>query len=111
MRPHKKQFLIGSQQRLIQDDWKTKLIGENLYLSHCPSLIVQSAKDLSGVEWHILGIAIQSDNTRERPITEIERSGTNGIKELYRSWVGRWVLVGNHQVHTDCSSLLGCFYT
>ena len=111
MRAHNKQFLIGNQQIQIQHDWKTKVIGENLYLSHCSSLIVQSVKDLSGVEWHILGIAVQSDNTRESPLTEIARSHTNGIKKLYSSWAGRWVLVGNHQVHTDCSSLLGCFYT
>src|SRR5687768_1024013 len=111
MRAHNKQFLIGSQERQIQNDWKTKVLGENLYLSHCSSLIVQSANDLSGVEWHILGIAIQSDNARESPLTEIKRSRTNEIKELYKSWVGRWVLVGNHQVHTDCCSLLGCFYT
>jgi hypothetical protein len=45
------------------------------------------------------------------PLTEIEHSHTDKVKEVYKSWTGRWVLIGNNEIHTDCCALLGCFYT
>ncbi|MEP6596347.1 MAG: hypothetical protein ABJA71_10395 [Ginsengibacter sp.] len=108
---HRKQFLIGYQPKKIKTDWETVKIGGNLYLSHCPNLSVEKIKDLNGAEWHLLGLAIQTNKEKKDPLTEIANSFTDNVKELYKSWNGRWILVGNNEIHLDCGGLIGCFYT
>ncbi|MBA2561944.1 MAG: hypothetical protein H0V14_03365 [Chitinophagaceae bacterium] len=108
---HTRQFLIGNEAKEIKENWKSVKIAEDLYLSHCLSLSVQKAEDLSGKEWHLLGIAIQTDKEKPDPLTQIGTSLTDGVKEIYKSWTGRWILVGNNEIHIDCSGSLGCFYT
>ncbi len=83
---HRRQFLIGNESKQIKEDWESIKIGEDLYLSHCPGLSVGKVKDLNGIEWYLLGIAIQSDKEKTDPLTEIRCSLTNDIKELYKSW-------------------------
>lgn len=108
---HKRQFLIGNEAKQIKEDWESVKIKEDLYLSHCPGLSVGKIKDLNGEDWHLLGIAIQTDKEKADPLTEIGSSLTNDVKESYKSWTGRWVLIGNNEIHIDCSGSLGCFYT
>jgi len=108
---HSKQFLIGNLPIRVTKDWQTVKIPGNLYLSHCQNLLAGKIKDLNGAEWHLLGMAIQTDKEKNDPLTEIGSSFTDQVKEIYKSWTGRWILVGNGEVHTDCTGLLGCFYT
>src|SRR5678815_4190960 len=108
---HRKQFLIGCQPRKIKANWETVNIGGNLYLSHCPNLSVERIRDLNDVDWYLLGLAIQTNKEKNDPLTEIGNSFTDNVKELYKSWNGRWILVGNNEIHIDCCGLIGCFYT
>ena len=108
---HKKQFLIGSRPVQVNENWQSIKIEENLYLSYCPELLVRQTRDLNGKEWHLLGIAVQTDKEKADPLVEIEHSLTDDVGELYRSWTGRWILVGDNRIQTDCCGLLGCFYT
>lgn len=110
-RAHKRQFLVGNKAMQISEDWQTVKIGEDLYLSHCPSLAVKKSIALNGEAWYLLGIAMQTDKEKLHPLTEIENAPSGDIKELYKSWTGRWVLVSDKEVHIDCSGSLGCFYT
>jgi hypothetical protein len=107
---HKRQFIIGNNLKPIKEDWEFLKVGEDLYLSHCPTLPIGKRKDLNDVEWLLLGIAIQTDKEKDDPLTQIGGSLTNDINELYKSWTGRWILIGNNEIHLDCCGLLGCFY-
>jgi len=108
---HNRQFVIGNQQKKIKADWEIVKIEENLYVSHCPNMVVRKIKDVNDVEWYLLGIAIQTNSDKENPLTEIVNSNTNKIRELYKSWSGRWILIGNSAIHMDCGGLIGCYYT
>src|SRR5436190_11361125 len=108
---HRKQFLIGCHPKKIKADWETLKIGHSLHLSHCPDLSVKKTKDSNGIEWYLLGLAIQTNKQKDDPLTEIANSRTDDVKELYKSWNGRWILVGNNEIHIDCAGLIGCFYT
>lgn len=110
MNAHNRQFLIGNKPKKISDDWNTINIEKNFYLSHSSNITVGNSRDLNGKDWYLLGLAIQSEKERPDPLSEISSSTTENVKELYKSWVGRWVLVGNNEVHLDCSAILGCFY-
>jgi hypothetical protein len=72
---------------------------------------VTTGIDVNGGIWHLLGLAVQTDATKADPLTEIGKASTVDVTKLYTSWAGRWVLVGNTEVHMDCSGMLGCFYT
>jgi len=84
MRIHRKQFLIGCQPKKIKTDWETLIIGKDLYLSYCPDIPLQKIRDLNGVEWHLLGLAIQTNKEKNDPLSEIGSSFTNDVRELYK---------------------------
>lgn len=110
MSAHKRQFLIGNQPKQVKEDWKTVRLGDSFFLSHCPGLLAASAKDLNGETWHLLGLAVQTDKEKEDPLTEISRSATSQIRDIYKSWTGRWILISAAEVHIDFYGMIGCFY-
>lgn len=111
MNLHNKQFLLGTKPVKIKENWNTVKINDSFYLSCCPNLLIKTAKDLNGVNWYLLGLAIQTELDKQEPIDEIGKFKSTDISEIYQSWAGRWVLIGNNEVHLDCSGLLGCFYS
>jgi hypothetical protein len=111
MKAHSKQFVIGNQPKQVNEDWKTVPIKEALFLSHCPDLSIADAKDQNGEMWHLLGLAVQTDKEKKDPLTEISRASTAQVRDIYKSWAGRWMLIGAAEIHMDCCGLLGCFYT
>jgi hypothetical protein len=110
MQIHRRQFIAGPKRVRVNNDWISLELAPALYLSHCNTLPVFKAIDLDNVQWYILGLAVQTDPDRPDPVSEISASRTQQIKELYPSWAGRWVLVGNNEIHMDASGMLGCFY-
>ncbi|WP_421655575.1 hypothetical protein [Leptothermofonsia sp. ETS-13] len=110
IRPHRRQFILGSQPVKVYPDWHTWQLEDSIWLSHCPDLRVGWVTDAEGNRWVLLGLAIESLSDRQMPLNEIARTPTAQVLDLYSSWAGRWVLVGQGQVHMDASGLLGCFY-
>ena len=110
MQIHRRQFIIGPKPIFVNERWTSLELAPSLYLSHCGTLPIFNARDLDNESWFILGLAVQTDPGRSDPVTEISSAHTIQIKELYPSWAGRWVLVGNNQLHMDASGMLGCFY-
>ena len=111
MNLHNKQFLIASRPVLIQDGWKAIQLANALFLNHCPHLLVAAAKDKDGETWYLLGTAVQTDGGKSNPLNQIACTPTGQMREIYKSWAGRWLLVGADEVHMDCCGLLACFYT
>jgi hypothetical protein len=111
MKAHQRQFVIGNLQKQVNEDWKAVQLSGGLILSYCPQLSVATAKDLNGEVWHLLGLAVQTDKKKSDPITEITHSSTGAVRDIYKSWSGKWMLIGAGEVHLDCCGLLGCFYT
>lgn len=110
MRPHRRQFVIGPTPFCPNEDWCCQQIAPAIWLSYCPVLRVIDAKDSDGKPWALLGLAIATLAIDPEPSTQISRVPSSEVPDLYASWAGRWVLVGNGQVHMDASGLLGCFY-
>ena len=80
------------------------------YLSHCPELRVASVKNVEGKIWYLLGTAVQTDTRRSGPIDELTQATASTVDDIYQSWAGRWVLIGDGRLYLDASGLLGCFY-
>lgn len=111
MKAHIRQFIISDTPKKMAEDWKTVRLGDALFLSHCPDLTSATAKDLDGETWHLLGLAVQTDKEKGDPLTELSQSSTSGVRDVYKSWTGRWLLIRATEVHMDCYGLIGCFYT
>ncbi len=109
-RLHRRQFVIGSRPFRAYDDWFVDDLEDGLYLSRCPDLRVVSSTDRDGRRWHLLGSAVQTVEGRADPPQEIASLSVHEIPEAYRSWAGRWVLIGAGEIHLDACGLLGCFY-
>ncbi len=110
IRPHYKQFVIGSKAFRPYKDWFCHQIDSFTWLSYCPELRAGSTRDAEGVCWFLLGHAVETLEDRLSPLEEIRRTSSAKVPELYPSWTGRWVLLGQNQLHMDASGLLGCFY-
>lgn len=108
---HKMQYLIGTGAAPVNADWQTVKINAGFLLMHCSELRVEQAVDADGISWWLMGIAVHSDRLSEDPLTVIKKARTSEIKEHYKTWNGRWLLIGNDEIHLDCSGLIGCFYT
>lgn len=107
---HRRQFVIGSKPVKYRADWRTVELDSECFLSHCPNLPVKSSRDTDGMVWHLIGIAVQTEPHRLDPLDEIACTPTAEIPSCYRYWSGRWVLIGNGEVHLDATGLLGCYY-
>ncbi len=110
MLAHRRQFVIGPRPVTIDEGWTTLQLTPTLHLSRCSSLPLTSTRDLDNAPWHLLGLAAQTDPNRPDPIAEISGSRSHEVSERYDSWAGRWVLIGNDELHMDASGLLGCLY-
>lgn len=107
---HRRQFIIGPEQFILNEAWKAYQLDSSTWLSCCSDLQVTTAKDSNGQDWYILGLAIETLQEKTSPEEEIRQTNSDRVPDLYSSWVGRWVLVGNGKLHLDASGLLGCLY-
>lgn len=111
MHIHRRQFVVGPYPINSVPGWVTTYIPGTGYLCHCPELRVASAKDADGTFWYLLGLVVQTDINKLEPIDAIATATSNTIQDLYQSWAGRWVLIGDGKLHIDSAGLLGCFYS
>lgn len=107
---HRRQFVLGPEPVLADEGWLSEEIRPSLHLSRCPELAVESVTDARGRRWQLLGIAVQSAPRRPPPREQLAGLGSENLLEAYGSWSGRWILVGESELHLDASGLLGCFY-
>ena len=110
MRSHRRQFIIGNKTFLPGDNWRYRQLDSSCGISYCPDLIIEWTQDLEGIEWLLLGLAIETTINKRSPIAEISHTPTAAVSELYYTWAGRWILIGNGKLYLDASGLLGCFY-
>jgi len=110
MRLHRRQFVIGSAAFRPYSDWHCHQLNSSTWVSYCPELRASWTKSADGVPWVLLGLAVETLESRPEPPLQIAQTPSAGIPELYPSWAGRWVLIGGNGVHMDASGLLGCFY-
>lgn len=106
---HRRQFVIGSSPYLAQENWQNDRLSHNRWLSYCRDLRICRATDLDGVEWTLLGMAIETTSKIE-PQEAIAELSTTEVSDRYSGWAGRWLLVSDRQIHLDANGLLGCFY-
>jgi hypothetical protein len=90
--------------------WTSTELGPSLYLSHCSELSVGTVTDRRGVRWWLLGIALQSERDAASPLAQLGDHDRGDLLDTYRSWAGRWVLVGDSRLHLDACGILGCYY-
>lgn len=107
---HNRQLVIGPEPFSPLPDWRRIQIGSSCWVTHCPRLRSGTARDADGRQWALLGLAVQTLDGEADPLEQIRASRSEAVPDLYPAWAGRWLLVGNHEVHLDASALLGCFY-
>ncbi|MDJ0696790.1 hypothetical protein [Mastigocoleus sp. MO_188.B34] len=110
MHIHRRQFVIGPEKFLLNETWKSYQLSNSVWLSYCPDLQVTTVKDNNGKAWYILGIVVETLQSKKSPAEEIKQTSSDRVPDLYSTWSGRWVLIGNGKLHLDASGLLGCFY-
>jgi hypothetical protein len=110
MRPHRRQFVIGPEVFRVYEDWHCRQFDARTWISYCPELRASWTTDADGTAWVILGVAVETLESLSEPLAEIAQTTSADVPNFYASWAGRWVLIGNGQVHMDASGLLGCFY-
>jgi hypothetical protein len=110
MAAHRRQFVIGPAPVLVDADWTSVTLLEGLHLSHHHALPVATVQDRDGGDWHLLGIAVQTDPARAAPTEEVATARRDEVAALTSSWAGRWLLLGDGILRTDACGLLGCFY-
>src|SRR5439155_8352204 len=109
-RLHRRQFVLGPEPSLAAAGWVSEEITPSLYLSHCPDLPLASVTDKRGIPWRLLGTAVQSDPDAPAPLQQLGDNEASELLGVYGSWVGRWVLISDAELHLDACGLLGCFY-
>lgn len=107
---HRRQFVIGPEKFILNETWNTHQINNSLWLSCCSDLRVIKVADANGKDWYLLGLAVETFPEKGSPEDEIGRTQSDRVPDLYPSWSGRWILVGDGKLHLDASGLLGCFY-
>ncbi len=110
IKPHRRQYVIGTKPFLPYKNWYSRQLDSSTWLSYCPELRAGFTRDADGICWGLLGLAVETLEDKLEPLAEIARTPSTKVPELYPSWAGRWVLLGQGQVHMDASGLLGCFY-
>jgi hypothetical protein len=108
-KPHHRQFVIGSQPFFPDRDWCCRQLDRSIWISYCPNLRIGWARDRDGVIWGLLGLAVQTA-IKIDPLTQISQLSSDEVVENYSNWAGRWLSLGNGQIHLDANGLLGCFY-
>jgi hypothetical protein len=58
----------------------------------------------------MVGLAVDTREGAAEPPAQIGHCPTTAVEREYETWAGRWVLIGNGEVHLDASGRLGCFY-
>jgi hypothetical protein len=109
-RLHRRQFVIGPSPLLAGDDWVVEKMGPAAYLSRCPELPVERITDSRGIQWRLLGVALQSDPDAASPAVQLTSARAASPLDAYASWSGRWILASAAELHPDAGGTLGCFY-
>ena len=107
---HRRQFIFGPKAIKAASDWDARALDNGYVLSHCPELLINEARDKNGAQWLILGLAVNSADTRS-PAAIIAEHETAQIPALSHQWAGRWLLISPSHIYLDASALLGCVYT
>ena len=110
MKPHRRQCVIGTKPFLPYKNWYSRQLNSSTWLSYCPELRAGFTQDADGEFWGLLGLAVETLEDKLEPLAEIAQTPSDQVSKLYPSWSGRWLLIGQSQVHIDASGLLGCFY-
>jgi hypothetical protein len=107
---HRRQFIIGPEAAAPADGWRVVALEGGWTLAHCPTLPAHTVADRAGTSWTLLGLCWETDPSRPAPMAAIAAHRDGAIEDLYRSWVGRWVLIGRNEVHLDPAGMLGVLY-
>jgi hypothetical protein len=79
------------------------------WLSYSKALPVQVVIDRDGIQWCLLGRAIDV-SAAESPEQRIRRSHTSDVAKARYDWAGRWVLMSATMLFTDAAATLGVYY-
>ena len=105
------QFYLGSTIKTINENWCYLPLKNGLILSYHKDLSVFKTEDKTGFEWVLIGDAVQSLKNEPDPEVQLKEICSNlTIREIYKSWVGRWVLLNEEELHLDAAGLFGCYY-
>lgn len=110
-RVHRRQFILGPAPFVVDESWSVVELGPSRCLSYSATLPVEIVQDADGRSWALVGLAFQTDSSRRPPTDELQLMRSGAVEETYRTWSGRWLLMGEDEVHLDACGSLGCVYS
>lgn len=106
----RRQFLLtDGPTSLAPERFTHRRIAEG-HLYHSPELPVAHLVDAEGTSWVLLGEGLPLSGDLG-PQEVLQSCPTKAVPAAYRQWDGRWMLIGDGQVHTDLRGSIPAFYT
>jgi hypothetical protein len=107
---HRRQFVLGPQPVQPDSAWHAERTDEGLVLSRSPELPCRHVRDARGLEWFLLGTAVETTAGGKPPAVALAELARPFTDELVLKWAGRWILIGGGRLRLDPCGCLGCFY-
>lgn len=103
-----RQFIITNKDIEYADFIKIKIDYYWLLYQKNIRLTIQNDKD--NVTWYLIGQAYCADKRGKTPADDIKESYSCEIRDKYFYWAGKWTLIGNNEVHSDCVGINSEYY-
>ena len=94
----------------LRPDWIAVRIAGDLFLSHCPKLVVQRLRSRDGVDFWLLGLAVPADQLGHTIAETFESKDSSEIEAWTWFWAGRWLLISRRLCCQDATGSLAVNY-
>ncbi|MGF1596223.1 MAG: hypothetical protein ACFCVK_04730 [Acidimicrobiales bacterium] len=111
MQAHRRQMVIGPAPKAPSPHWLVEQLACGRWLSRCPELRAKVVEGSDGVQWLLLGLAVQSDPRRPHPEVQLAEIVRDEVETACSTWAGRYLLFGDGHMRTDATAQLPCHWT
>lgn len=105
---YNKQFIISNTFLNLENFIKVHIGNFYLYIDSKTEYKIIEDKD--GSKWALVGLAFSADLKNKSPIDDIMNSRSDEIGKKLNNWAGRWCLIGEDSVQSDCVGLMSLYY-
>jgi len=100
IQPHRRQFLISSQEKPFLEHWISYQLSNGQFLSHCPELKVNKDEEIMFI----------GDFISPKKLS-ISSKSTQTIANKTKECSGRWAIISNGNILCDAGALMGIYYS
>ena len=105
---HNKQFIITNTDIILDGFIKIDINTFFVYIN--TRSVYEIVKDENDKTWILIGLAFCADGKDKSPGSDIKNSKSKEVDVHLMNWAGRWCLIGEDSIQTDCVGLLSLYY-